>query len=499
MGMKIKPSKCRSLSISSGTSSIIHFHVGPDNIPSIAEDDQKFLGCLLFFKGKSKEVFEYVRKTIITKCENIDSALVRPEYKIQIYKKYLLPSIRFLLTVHDVTATHLKALDTATDKFLKVWAGVPRSATNAVFHHSKCLNIQAISHLYQETHTLNYASSRFKGDELVNHALDCHVERESKWTGKGSTAVRSHEAFQLALSFHVVPEAVEDPPISAFPHVKEQIKLDLTMACDRKWQDHISKLVVQGKFLELATAARNDVTWNSYIYNLPSGTMKFIINASLDTLATKANLKRWGKSPSDKCPHCGYRETTNHILNCCKVYLDQGRYTWRHNNIMNDIAQCTDNSKFDIFSDIPGYTTSSGGSIPPNILVTTQKPDIVFIVKKTQKISIFELTVPFEPRISESHRLKTEKYSVLEADINNAGFQATITSFEIGSRGFIDTENKKTLKSIYEFTKKEITVKKFIDNISSLATSSSYYIFTCRKEPDFRDTPYLRPIHRPPP
>ena len=184
MGMKIKPSKCRSLSISSGTSSIIHFHVGPDDIPSITEDDQKFLGCLLFFKGKSKEVFEYVRKTIITKCENIDSALVRPEYKIQIYKKYLLPSIRFLLTVHDVTATHLKALDIATDKFLKIWAGVPRSATNAIFHHSKCLNIQEISHLYQETHTLNYALSRFKGDELVNHALDCYVEGKASGPGK---------------------------------------------------------------------------------------------------------------------------------------------------------------------------------------------------------------------------------------------------------------------------------------------------------------------------
>ena len=91
-----------------------------------------------------------------------------------------------------------------------------------------------------------------------------------------------------------------------------------------------------------------------------------------------------------------------------------------------------------------------------------------------------------------------EKYSISEADINKAGFQAIITSFEIGSRGFIDTENKKTLKSIYEFTKKEITFKRFIDNISSLASSSSYYIFTCRKEPDFRDTPYLRPIHKPP-
>ena len=43
MGMKLKPSKCRGLSIRSGKSENISFHIGNHRIPSICEEDQKFL------------------------------------------------------------------------------------------------------------------------------------------------------------------------------------------------------------------------------------------------------------------------------------------------------------------------------------------------------------------------------------------------------------------------------------------------------------------------
>ena len=64
------------------------------------------------------------------------------------------------------------------------------------------------------------------------------------------------------------------------------------------------------------------------MFQLKSGTLKFMINASIDTLPTPANLRRWKYSNSDKCKLCGNKGTTNHILNCCKIMLDTDRYTW---------------------------------------------------------------------------------------------------------------------------------------------------------------------------
>ena len=97
-----------------------------------------------------------------------------------------------------------------------------------------------------------------------------------------------------------------------------------------------------------------------------AGTMKFLLNATINTLPTAANLKRWKKSSSDLCKLCKRRETTNHVLNGCKVSLDTGRFTWRHNCIVNYIVNSVD-SKYTVYSDLPGHTAAGGGSIPPEM------------------------------------------------------------------------------------------------------------------------------------
>ena len=142
-----------------------------------------------------------------------------------------------------------------------------------------------------------------------------------------------------------------------------------------------------------------DATWKSYLYALPKGTMKFILNSCINTLPTRANLRLWGKSSSDKCPLCGRKETTNHILSSCPVALEQGRYTYRHNNVLREITESIDTNSFQYYSDIQGKTIG-GGTIPPDILVTAEKPDIVIIDPMLASpsgkpfITIIELTCP---------------------------------------------------------------------------------------------------------
>ena len=107
MGMELKPSKCRTFSIKSGKSSQTSFHIGDMEIPSIAVEEQKFLGKVIFFTGKSQETLDYFKSVIKKKLSHIDNTMIRSEYKMWIYQHYFLPSIRFLLTVHEITETHL--------------------------------------------------------------------------------------------------------------------------------------------------------------------------------------------------------------------------------------------------------------------------------------------------------------------------------------------------------------------------------------------------------
>ena len=110
----------------------------------------------------------------------IDDINIRSEYKLKIVACYFLSVIRFKLSVHDVTQTNLKKLDSLCDRFCKKWLSMPRSATPAIPHLSSGLNIKSISQLYKECHSINYVSSRlrvcFHGGfvEKVKHFLCFH-------------------------------------------------------------------------------------------------------------------------------------------------------------------------------------------------------------------------------------------------------------------------------------------------------------------------------------
>ena len=114
---------------------------------------------------------------------------------------------------------------------------------------------------------------------------------------------------------------------------------------------HTKKLISQGRLLELQQTIDQDVFGNSYLYNLPKGNLKFILNSTICTLPTKSNLVLLGRSKSDKCVSCGRREITNYVLSSCPVALEQGRYTYRYNKVLQAITSQLDQNRFKFYSD----------------------------------------------------------------------------------------------------------------------------------------------------
>ena len=225
------------------------------------------------------------------------------------------------------------------------------------------------------------------------------------------------------------------------------------------------------------------------------GCFKFAINAGLNTLPSLDNLKRWGKRVSDRCPFCGNTQTLLHILSNCQIALEQGRYTWRHNSVLSNIIRLirpklAPDAK--LFSDLPGFLAPGGGSIPPHILVTNQKPDIVIINESLGEIIIFELTCPWDGNIARSHTFKEEKYAPLVADLSQR-FTCHHFSIEISVRGQISKENKGRLKA---FTYRACSdakpvLKSLVPILSKSALLASFSIFAARAEPSWVSPPLL--------
>jgi len=102
-----------------------------------------------------------------------------------------------------------------------------------------------------------------------------------------------------------------------------------------------------------------------------------------------------------------------------------------------------------------------------------------------------ELTVNWESNCVKNNIYKSDKYAHFVNDITT--HKASVTAFEVGVRGQLSKENMSRLHSLHTFTKKNIKFKTFTNNLSALAVNSSYFIYTCRKQPMWNQTDYLGP------
>ncbi len=222
----------------------------------------------------------------------------------------------------------------------------------------------------------------------------------------------------------------------------------------------------------------SDLEWKSYMYNLPKGVLSFATRACIDVLPTGDNLKKWGKKVSEECSLCGNNETLHHTLNFCPTSLAQGRYTFRHNQIVTHLVKFLkdNNSSISVFADLEGHTIN-GGTVPPQVIPTQEKPDIVVI--KSDHVFLIELSVPFETNIDKARSYKMDRYASLLNDIKDNGFKCDLICLEVGSRGLVTKDNKLSIRSIAKIvgTKK---VRDLWRDVSRIAVLGSYAIFNAR-------------------
>ncbi|GFO47393.1 reverse transcriptase [Plakobranchus ocellatus] len=111
----------------------------------------------------------------------------------------------------------------------------------------------------------------------------------------------------------------------------------------------------QGQWTNWDTAIQRSLTWND-IWHMAPLRISFLIRSVYDLLPSNANLVRWGKKDDPTCPLCQGRQSTEHVLSSCKVTLSQGRYTWRHNRVLQELASVISTAKGEIH---PSSTSSA--------------------------------------------------------------------------------------------------------------------------------------------
>ena len=97
--------------------------------------------------------------------------------------------------------------------------------------------------------------------------------------------------------------------------------------------------------------------------------------------------------------------------------LENGKYLFRPNNIVNYIMQLLDTDKYTVYSDIPLFTVGVG-LYPQSCVFQSRSQILSYKIRKTNLSIYCELTVPTDRNIDTRHAEKSNKYAHFLTDMS---------------------------------------------------------------------------------
>jgi len=241
-------------------------------------------------------------------------------------------------------------------------------------------------------------------------------------------------------------------------------------------------------------------TWNRLLLGCNPGHFSFILRAASDTLPTAVNLQRWHIQCDARCTLCGYPQpTTAHVLGGCPSALTQGRFTYRHNQVLRCLASelfkfLTGQSIISLYADLP----ECGQVTPPRqqfLLSTPYHPDIVIYNDRTNLVALLELTCPLDSldhlESARDHKQGKQEYQQILSEFDQLGVPCFYDTIEMSVLGHYLTSSS-SLQNCVNFIQKgtvmmKLHCRKILDLVAVVSISSSRRILKardCQEWPD---------------
>ncbi|XP_067296477.1 uncharacterized protein [Pseudorasbora parva] len=521
--MSFKPAKSRSLVLKKGkVSDRFRFTLGETMIPSVTEKPAKSLGKFFDSSLKDSAAIKQTKCDLTTWLIAIDRSGLPGKFKTWIYQHGVLPRILWPLLVYEVPISTVEVLEKSISQFLRKWLGLPRSLSSiALYGHSTKLHLplSGLSEEFKVTRSREVLMYRDSKDTKVA-AAGILVKTGRKW--QAQEAVTKAEA-RLRHKTLLGSVAMGRAGLGCFP----KPRYDLARGKERRRliQDEIRAEVEEERYTKMTSMSKQGawtrwehadprrITW-AELWKAEPFRIKFLVQSVYDVLPSPANLHTWGLVDTPECKLCQKRGTLEHILSSCSRALGEGRYRWRHDQVLKALADsiCTaiqlsktqaapkqaitfiragQKEQFHRHSSTGGLLSTARDwqlqvdlgrqlKFPGNITVTSLRPDMVLTSESTKQVVILELTVPWEDRIEEAHERKRAKYAGLSSECRYNGWKTHCEPVEVGCRGFAGHSLLRTLKLLGV---KGLQLKKATTNILEAAERASRWLWIRRGDP----------------
>ena len=522
--MKLKPSKSKSLIITDGKVNQHQFlSINVDNknvlIPSIVNNPVKFLGRMIDFSLKDTTQVQTFCLAVSRGLSLIDKSSHRGVHKIWILHHLLIPRLRWPLLIYEIPLTIVIRQEQKISCFIRKWLNLRNSTTNICLYSSvsPCpLPLKSLSSVWKSAKVSGHLLLRDSADKCISDSdinLKCGSWEVANEVIKAEEMLKFkeimgyHQTNRAGLGSFSTPEV---PPKRSHEY-RKLISSLIEESDENRFEAKAVQLSMQGNWVKWCNFVRFDLSWNTLLA-LPQSLISFCINATYDTLPSPSNLHRWSISTEKSCYLCNKTIcTTAHVLGGCKVALEQGRFTYRHDSVLSVIVKFlkqflssykvvsnkdqkikfvkagTKNSKkikssfsgllnlapdWVILDDLNGNLI-----VPPFMAITRLRPDLLLYSSSTKTCIILELTCCCEENFEQWHEKKFFKYDPLSNLISSNGWKVYLFPIEIGARGYCST----SLKSCFHrlgFSGKFI--RSMMKSLSITSMKSSFYIWQSR-------------------
>ena len=452
--MQIRVDKCITFGIKKFSTRSLQFQpkllVNSKSVPTVKNGESfKYLGRFFNFEMSNKDHQDLLLSSLHDMLQTVDSLHIHPKNKLLLYHRYILSKLSWHLTVADLSKTWIcEHLDNVVTKYIRQWLDLPISATLSAIilsHKNFGLSLQLPSVKFIQCQTVLRSALKSSQDDTIT--------RLWKNTNYGTNI--QYDTYKNA------------------KHVLKTIRADQA----EKLQ---SKLPSQGfiiSFLLEKSLKRLNSLWSKAQSSLPTNIFNFTIRYLNNTLANKKNLYMWKLATTPDCSFCLQSESLLHVVAGCKSYLEQGRYTWRHNTVLKFLAQTLPSLQpSKLFVDLPGY-------LSPSILTgESLRPDMLLSIED-KCLYIIELTVGFETNLERNAERKEIKYRPLLKQFENKYRKTKFINLSTSSLGMFGQASESFFDMCKELGIEQSHLNYIAIKMTTIIIRTTYYIFCMRNKP----------------
>ena len=426
------------------------------------------------------------------------------------------------LKMCEITASTVKTLDAKANSYLRKWLGLPRCLSDAALFGRNALQLplKSITTGYRLEKTRLVLELRQSSDHLVRTA-GAKVRTGRAWKAeecvdnaisrlKHKELVGATQQGRHGLGWG---EPTKFWSKASAKDRKAMVVTEVTRMEEDKFHVKSVGQCQQGQWTKWEGVLPRSVGWND-IWKMPQARLSYLIRSTYDTLPSPSNLARW-YGAEENCGLCGAAPgNLRHILSGCRTALAQGRYRWRHDQVLRKLAEHTENMRIlangrpksqqrqhihFISADQPAKNPPQGRTpvlapgaawsmtadldkqlrFPTIITTTTLRPDIVLWSVAEKRVLLVELTVPWEQGLQEAYERKKLRYTDLVAECQEKGWRATTYPVEVGCRGFISLSTQRFLRDLGFTAGKS---KGIMKDLAEEAEKGSFWLWLRRKD-----------------